>query len=257
MSSSSRSEFVNRFGRWHGWRAWRAWLRAHQAPRGTLVPVPLPGLPRPLLLRAGTTDPHVLEQIFVREELAFDVPAAPTFVVDAGANIGLSSIWLATRFPQARIVALEIEPENFALLARNVAAHPRVSAWQCGLWSRATTLEVVNPADEAWAFYARSPAPGAAGGVPAVSVADVLAREGVERVGLLKIDIEGGEREVFAEGAEAWIDRVDQVAVELHEQWFPGCSAPFEALVAGRPFARTQLGEYTVLTRAPLAARAG
>jgi FkbM family methyltransferase len=255
--SSTRSEFVNRFGRWHGWRVWRAWQRAHQAPRGTLVPVPLPGLPRAPLLRAGTTDAHVLEQIFVREELAFDVPGDPAFVVDAGANIGLSSIWLATRFPTARIVALEIEAENFALLARNVAPHPRVSAWQCGLWSRATTLEVVNPANEAWAFYARSPAPGTPGGVPAVSVADILAREGVERVGLLKVDIEGGEREVFAAGAEAWIDRVDQIAVELHEQWFPGCSAPLEALVAGRPLARSQVGEYTVLTRAAAGARAG
>ena len=41
-------------------------------------------------------------------------------VLDVGANIGLFSISICKRFPQAKIIALEPHPANFRLLVDNV-----------------------------------------------------------------------------------------------------------------------------------------
>src|SRR5262249_44081469 len=47
-------------------------------------------------------------------------------VVDCGANIGITSLFLAARYPAARILSVEPHPENFALLRTNVAQVPRI-----------------------------------------------------------------------------------------------------------------------------------
>lgn len=46
------------------------------------------------------------------------------FIIDAGANIGLTSVYLANRFPNARILALEVDQQNFELLAENARPYP-------------------------------------------------------------------------------------------------------------------------------------
>jgi FkbM family methyltransferase len=42
-------------------------------------------------------------------------------MIDAGANIGFSSVYLACRWGATRIVAVEPDPENAELLRRNLA----------------------------------------------------------------------------------------------------------------------------------------
>jgi hypothetical protein len=45
-------------------------------------------------------------------------------------------------------------------------------------------------------------------------------------IDILKIDIEGAEKEVF-EDSSLWIDKVDSLIVELHERMKPGCNRTF------------------------------
>jgi predicted O-methyltransferase YrrM len=47
-------------------------------------------------------------------------------VVDCGANIGITSLFLAARYPHAAILSVEPHPENYALLKANVAQVPRI-----------------------------------------------------------------------------------------------------------------------------------
>jgi hypothetical protein len=55
-----------------------------------------------------------------------------------------------------------------------------------------------------------------------------MAAYGLEHIDLLKIDIEGAEKEVFRD-ASAWIDNVRMLVVELHEFVAIGCSRVFYA----------------------------
>jgi hypothetical protein len=47
-------------------------------------------------------------------------------IVDCGANIGITSLFLAARYPRAKILSVEPHPENFALLKTNVEAVSRI-----------------------------------------------------------------------------------------------------------------------------------
>ena len=62
--------------------------------------------------------------------------------------------------------------------------------------------------------------------VTAMTVDKVMLDYGLEKIDILKIDIEGAEREVFRDPT-LWIDKVDALIVELHERMKPGCNRSF------------------------------
>src|SRR3954467_990969 len=66
-----------------------------------------------ILLRSDTAD--VETYLHVMHNLDYDLPIdpPPRTIIDAGAHVGLASIWFARHYPEARIVAVELEPENY------------------------------------------------------------------------------------------------------------------------------------------------
>jgi hypothetical protein len=65
--------------------------------------------------------------------------------------------------------------------------------------------------------------------VPAFTVDSLLSQMGWADVDVLKVDIEGAEREVFE--SASWMYRVRACMVELHDHLQPGCLAAFERAV--------------------------
>lgn len=227
-------------------------LRTH-APvllrRSALVrtTVEVAGRKVPIFLRAGTSDLEVFDEVFRQGE--YNLPLPPhQRIVDAGAHIGLASVVLACRFPQAQIVALEPEPGNFELLRRNTATLPNVRALPCGLWSRSSRLKVVDPGHSTWGFRVVETDDPA--GIPAVGLQDVLAQLPGSGPLLLKMDIEGSEVEVLG-ASGPWQQAVDTLIVELHERFRPGCEAALAQFESAGRYARSVSGESVVLQRLP------
>ena len=264
MLGRTADALITRFGWRRGLRLLMQLRLAQLLPGGGFVRVDVPMLAAPIYLRARTTDALVLKEFLLHGNFDFapHVTPPPRFIVDAGANIGLISAFLATRFPEARIVALEIDPGNFEALRRNARPYPRVTPVHAGLWSLATTLTIANPDSGEWAYRAKEqPEEGehrSDQSVPALTVADLMRQFDAREVDVLKVDIEGGELEVFGPAAEEWVDRVGLIAVELHERLVPGCERVVANRLRGR-FARRRSGQLDVFTRAtvPDAARPG
>lgn len=218
-----------------------------------LVRTRLPGLRHPFFLRLPSSDAWVLEEIFVRQEYDFDVARHPVSILDAGANIGLASILLANRFPQAKIIAIEPEAENFALLERNVAPYPNITPIRAALWHDNSTVEIVDPGLGYWGFTVRSGTQKRASRdqsstrVPAMTVDAIMQKYGLEQIDILKIDIEGAEYEVFDDPSR-WISKVGALIVELHDRFRPGCSRRFYSRSSGFEH-EWQLGENVYLSR--------
>lgn len=192
-------------------------------PAGTLYPVRLPDVRHPFRLRAATSDAMVVHQVFLQRQYDFPLPFVPRTILDAGANVGLASIRFVHRFPSAAVLAVEFDPDSFALLADNVAPYPQIRPLHAAVWMTSGVVTVANPAAPSWSHH---PAPVATGrdGIPARTMPELLEALG-GAVDLLKLDIEGTERELLGPDAVAWLPAVRSVAIEVHEKERPGTRA--------------------------------
>ena len=236
--------YIRRFGPWTGALDYLATRR-----RTGFAALRAPGVPHPIHVRAGSSDRRAFEQVFLDRQYDFPIAGRPRFIIDAGANIGCASVWFASRFPDARIVAVEPDPGNCALLERNLAPWGQVRTVRAAVWPRKAWLTIENPGDEPWAYRVREAGPGEAA-FPAVSIGELLAESGAETIDILKLDVEGAERDILADPAcDAWLARTRLLFVELHDRFREGCSEALASAVARHPFRRFELGENVVLVR--------
>ena len=200
---------------------------------GRKVTVPVPGHPVRLFVRLGTTDNAVFSDIYRRQEYGWKFAAPPKVIVDAGAYTGLSTAFFAMRYPDAQIIAIEPDVQNFELLLQNTASFENVRAVHAALWTESGTVSLTDPGDGAWGLRLkesdnidRSEAPRPATQVRAVTISEIMREHELEKIDLLKMDIEGSEKEVFS-NADSWIASVEAICLELHDRFKAGCSRAF------------------------------
>jgi FkbM family methyltransferase len=187
--------------------------------RNRVARIKLRGHQDPFLLRLGTTDWLVLEEIFHKGEYTFvekHVPRAAR-IVDLGANVGFSLRYWNRLFPKAKILAVEPDPENCRLCLSNAKAagfEDRLTLVQACVGAHAREVQLVGT--EAWEYRMRDTQLGTRGTVEVIPFDELLGIHANGRdIDLLKCDIEGAEAELFGH-CRAWIERVRNIAIELH-----------------------------------------
>jgi len=197
------------------------------------------GETRDFFIRVGTSDAPVVGQIFV--DLAFDLKKLRRFdelrallaagrragrrplIIDAGANIGASSVFFAAQCPDALVVALEPEVANYQLLVSNTAGLP-VLPLPCALAAESGRCLLQDPGDGEWAYRTQVLESGSndAGAIRTLSIDDILDAHRDDCFPfVVKIDIEGAESEVFS-GAAEWVEQAPLIIVEPHDWMLPG-----------------------------------
>ena len=228
-------------------------LHTYAFPSSAMRQIHHPGLKHSFYLRIGSADVLTYQQVFVDEEYAFEPARTPKSIIDAGANIGLATLYFASRFPSASIISVEPEEHNYRLLEKNVSAYPQIKPVQAAVWSDNKEISVVDPGLGEWGYQTAAGetllAPSSRHAVQGLTIDRLMADHGIEFVDILKIDIEGAEKEVF-ENPSLWIDRVGILIIELHEHLKTGCSRNFYN--ATNHFSSEWLqGENVFLTRWP------
>lgn len=193
---------------------------------GNTSSVKIPGTANSVTLRKNTTDVAVFKHIFIQEEYKFKTDLKPKFIIDAGANIGLSSIFFSNQFPSAKILSIEVEKENYTVLVKNTESYPNIIPLNAGLWDKTVALEIVNPEYEATGFMVRETTDSNPNGFNAISVNEIMDQYQILEVDLFKIDIEGAEKELLTNNTE-WIGRTKVIIIELHDRKKEGCSTAF------------------------------
>jgi len=207
-----------------------------------------------LLCRPHTTDILVFDQIFIeREYQLLDTIKNPQLILDCGANVGYSSAYFLSRFPQAHVFAVEPDPSNYALLLENLAPFgSRARAMNTAVWSHRTrlTIEESTSSDgSAWARQVRECQPAEAG-FTAVDINELMTLSGQTRISILKMDIEGAEAVVFATNTSSWLGRVDNIVIELHpNSIFGNAHEVFFAAIKDHDFEIATFGELTLCLR--------
>jgi FkbM family methyltransferase len=170
-------------------------------------------------LRGGTTDSKVFDEVFIDQIYAPFANAIPyelrsPVLVDLGANIGLSALFLERRLRFDRIVAVEPDPENVKALRRNLenaVAEPTViQAFASGSRGFAALH------DAGYGAWGLRMGEESSTGVPVMLLTDLLPE--VPGGVLLKCDIEGGEEHIFPQIAK-WDSLVSFIIIELHTEF--------------------------------------
>ena len=180
----------------------------------------------------STTDISTYQQVFLNQEYDFLVEMQPKVIVDAGANIGLASIYFTNKYPDAKIIAIEPEQSNFELLKENVAPYSNVIPIQAALWNKNEEINLIDPGLGKSGFMTemQHSSENLSGNichtVTAMSIDKIMKDYSLTKIDILKIDIEGAEREVFSD-TSSWIEKVDSIIVELHERMKSGCNRSF------------------------------
>jgi FkbM family methyltransferase len=127
-------------------------------------------------------------------------PFKPRVLFDAGANLGDWTRAALARNPEAHVHAFEISPPTFEALAANLAANPRVHCNNVGLSDKEGPITIrhygrLSALTTATAY----PHPFEYSEIAARTVRgdEYAARNGVDHVDLLKIDVEGMEEAVL------------------------------------------------------------
>lgn len=170
-----------------------------------------------LWCRPETSDRASFCQVFIEEQYAsLPFQGHERLIIDCGANVGYASAYFLSRCPQAHVVAVEPELDNYRILVRNLLSYgDRVTTIQAAVWPKPANLRMVSGMSY-WASQVEETSDGDAGIVAAVDISSLLAPFPGQRVDILKVDIEGAEVQLFSEKTEEWINRVDVCAAELH-----------------------------------------
>lgn len=209
------------------------------------VNVLLPKLNRTVCLRTLTSDVECFTKVFIASEYAVPFSLKPKFIVDAGANVGFASLFFRAEYPEARIVAIEPEASNFELLAENCGGVKGIALHKAALWPERRELKICDKFSQKWSFSVTEGEVGDAPGtlVQSVTVPEIMAEAKVDRIDLLKLDIETAEKDLFSRNTDAWLDRVGLIIIELHDRMRDGCSRQFYEAIRKYPYHQEVRGE--------------
>ena|GEM_PF-658596 len=159
--------------------------------------------------------PDIASFLSMYEEIYFNkiyqIPLEPTKILDLGANIGLSILWLKKHYPHAEIIGYEADKNIFKYLQKNVEGLPGVKLHNEAVWHKDAELSFSSE--------------GADGGriddgaknddcqVKAIDIRRVLRDEGP--FSFIKMDIESAESSVLP-ACRGLLDKTDFVFCEYH-----------------------------------------
>jgi FkbM family methyltransferase len=179
----------------------------------------------PLAMRVKTSDRQVLGQVFIEEEYGPVALSNPKMILDLGANVGYASAYFLSKYPGARVLALEPDPGNFKICERNLAPYgDRAKVLLGAVWPERSKLVLdygsFRDGGE-WSTQVREPSAGddlaQRREVEAYDVPTLLEMPGTAEVDLAKIDIERSEVQLFSRNTSAWLPFVRNLCIELHD----------------------------------------
>ncbi len=166
-------------------------------------------------VRGETSDPLVALSVFASKEYKTPYLDEIELILDLGGNVGYSAIYFAHHYPNAQIVVIEPHYENYQILLKNIKPYPNITARQAGLWWRAGELVVEDGKQESWGYRFKE---SAQHGVACVTMKELIQQYGQGKSIMVKMDVEGAEKEVFEKDG-SWLNDVRVLQLEIHGCW--------------------------------------
>jgi FkbM family methyltransferase len=176
--------------------------------------------------RSSTSDMTLIYEILLKSdkkaEYFFPIQIKPKVILDIGANIGVTSIYLAKLFPDALIYSFEPLKDNFEILEKNIQSYKNISAFNIALGSKNGYFKVYY-SDDSENFGGASLYSNGEGNdsksfseCEVKNISDTLDELKIDSVDLIKIDTEGAEFEILSSLKGHFLQNISWITGELH-----------------------------------------
>ena len=226
------------------------WVKMKLGRLGTVRSIHPVGVVHPLWARTRSSDIYAFSQIFVEQEYQSLNLIDGDLILDLGANVGFSSAYFLSRYPQSSVIAVEPDPSNFAILQRNLTPYgSRATVIHAAVWSHPTKVSIRAEQYRDGGPWTRQVEERKSGDIAAVDIPSLMALSQRSKIGLLKMDVEGAEVVIFG-GKCDWLNHVDRIAIELHDDSvFGNATEVFYNAIRSQNFKISQNGELTICSR--------
>lgn len=154
----------------------------------------------------------LVEELIVGHAYSVWAPSTEApLIVDAGANIGMATLYFKRLFPRARVISIEPNPISLECLQKNAAALDGVEVVAAALSADGRPLWLSG--EHAMATVDTQQGSGAVA-VESRRLQSLVPAE--ETIDILKLDVEGAELEVLQDAGVDLLKRVDQLLAEIH-----------------------------------------
>ncbi|MEC4813038.1 MAG: FkbM family methyltransferase [Scytonema sp. PMC 1069.18] len=215
-------------------------------PKNRYLKLHLPKYEHPIYARYQSSDLDVFYQIFVEEEYSV-LQEGEDFkvILDCGANVGYSSIYLLNKYPHAHVIAVEPDEENFKVCQKNLSPYcDRVTLIRSAIWSHQTGLVIRHYGNgNEWGTRVEESKENEQPDLLALDILNLLEKSSKSSIDLLKMDVEGAETVIFSQNYENWLNRVQNIVIELHGK---ECENTFFQALSTYQYNLSHSGELTV-----------
>lgn len=182
-------------------------------------------------VRVNSTDLPTLRQVFFDEEYRFNLNN-PSTIIDLGANVGYASLYFKLHNPNATIIAVEPDINNFNQLVRNTKKFKEIHCINKAVWSDERELYLdISPSLGDWGIQVTEEVK--KNKVQTISIPKLMQEFNLKSIDVLKIDIETAEEEIFKDCG--WINHVKILVVETHDRFKEASSNNFIKAISKLP----------------------
>ncbi len=166
-------------------------------------------------------------------------------IIDAGGNIGLTALYFHSIFENTNVVTVEPEPTNFELLSHNLK-ETNVQKILGAVWNQSASVKLLHDFRDrlSWSTRVELSDQKDADTTKGFTIEDLRLSNQFDFIDILKIDIEGAEKELFAPGYVDFLQYTKCVAIEIHDEF--DCREDIEAILARNDFFFFDAGELTI-----------
>jgi FkbM family methyltransferase len=166
------------------------------------------------------------ENFLVNDIYNINCSYEPSIIIDGGAHVGMTTIYFANRFPNAKIYSIEPNIENYKLLVKNTFYY-NVTAINAALWNKLENVSIFDNGkdDKDVCFHIRKnkTSKKEVAKINTITVPCLMSLYNITHIDILKMNIEGSEIEVL-ESSPEWIDKISSIIVEEHDRFREGCT---------------------------------
>lgn len=143
--------------------------------------------------------------------------------IDAGSNVGLTSVFFSKFFPDSRFINIEPDTSNFETMSYNLSANriQSVEKVKGGVWSTNSYLKIVSDFRDKndWSFRVEETLEPT--NIKAFSINHLIEKNDFPFIDILKIDIEGSEKEVLTspKADVSYLSKTKCIAIEIHDEF--------------------------------------